>query len=105
MNSPAGIDVDSSGNLYVTDDGNSRIQKFTNNGDFVTMWGSKGSGNGQLDRPHDIAVDSSGNNVYVAEQGNFQIQKSTSDGKFVTKWGTEGSGDNQFQDPHSVAVY
>jgi DNA-binding beta-propeller fold protein YncE len=67
--------------------------------------GSKGSGNGQLDRPHDIAVDSSGNNVYVAEQGNFRIQKFTSDGKFVTKWGTEGSGDNQFQDPHSVVVY
>jgi DNA-binding beta-propeller fold protein YncE len=41
LNSPAGIDVDSSGNLYVTDDGNSRIEKFTNNGDFVTMWGLK----------------------------------------------------------------
>jgi DNA-binding beta-propeller fold protein YncE len=70
------------------------------------MWGSKGSKNGQLDRPHDIDIDSSGNNdVYVAEQGNFQIQKFTSNGKFITKWGTEGSDDNQFQDPHSVAVY
>ena len=106
LNSPAGIDVDSFGNLYVADDGNSRIQKFTNNGDFVTMWGSEGSKNGQLDRPHDIDIDSSGNNdVYVAEQGNFQIQKFTSDGKFIKKWGTEGSDDNQFQDPHSVVVY
>ncbi|HKG40530.1 MAG TPA: hypothetical protein VKA98_00150 [Nitrososphaeraceae archaeon] len=86
MNSPAGIDVDPSGNLYVADDGNNPIQKFTNNGDFVTMWGSKGSKNGQLDRPHDIAVDSSGNNVYVAEQDNFQIQKFAADGKFITKW-------------------
>ncbi|MCC2647621.1 MAG: pknD, partial [Nitrososphaeraceae archaeon] len=85
LNSPAGIDVDSSGNLYVADDGNSRIQKFTNNGDFITMWGSK--------------------DVYVAEQGNFRIQKFTADGKFITKWGTEGADDDQFQDPHSVIVH
>jgi DNA-binding beta-propeller fold protein YncE len=105
-NKITGYDVDSSGNLYVADDGNNRIQKFTNNGDFVTMWGSKGSKNGQLDRPHDIAVESSGDNdVYVAEQGNFRIQKFTADGKFIKKWGTEGIDDNQFQDPHSVVVY
>jgi DNA-binding beta-propeller fold protein YncE len=97
--------LDVSKEVFVVDYANIRIQKFTNNGDFITMWGSKGSKNGQLDRPHDIAIDSSGNNVYVAEQGNFQIQKFTADGKFITKWGTEGADDDQFQDPHSVAVY
>ncbi|HEU4444149.1 MAG TPA: SBBP repeat-containing protein, partial [Nitrososphaeraceae archaeon] len=90
-------------NVYVTDAGNNRIQKFDNNGKLIAAWGSKGSGEGQLDTPHDIAVDSSGN-VYVAEQGNFRIQKFDSKGNFIAAWGSEGTGDSQFSDPHSVSA-
>ena len=89
--------------MYVTDAGNNRIQIFDSNGNFITAWGSKGSGEGQLDTPHDIAVDPS-RNVYVAEQGNFRIQKFDSKGNFITTWGSEGTGDTQFSDPHSVAA-
>src|SRR5262245_30897493 len=45
---PAGIAVDGSGNVYVADTGNNRIQKFTNTGTFLTKWGSFGSGDGQF---------------------------------------------------------
>ena len=38
--SPHGIAIDSSGNVYVADYGNNRIQKFTSNGNFITKWGS-----------------------------------------------------------------
>jgi len=41
---------------------------------FVTKWGSYGSGNGQFYNPNGIAVDSSGN-VYVADSGYSRIQK------------------------------
>jgi hypothetical protein len=34
---------DSSGNVFVTDFSNDRIQKFTNTGKFIRMWGSEGS--------------------------------------------------------------
>ena len=37
---PSGIAVDSSDNVYVTDGGNNRIQKFDSNGKFITKWGS-----------------------------------------------------------------
>ena len=72
--SPGGISVDSSGNVYVADTYNNRIQKFDSNGTFITKWGSEGSENGQFDRPEGIAVDSSGK-VYVADYGNSRIQK------------------------------
>ncbi len=75
FNTPAGVAVDSSGNVYVADKGNHRIQKFDNNGNFITKWGSNGwTGNGQFQYPEDVAVDSS-LNVYVADTDNNRIQK------------------------------
>ena len=38
---PWGIAIDSSGNVFVADTANHRIQKFTNSGTFVTKWGSE----------------------------------------------------------------
>jgi DNA-binding beta-propeller fold protein YncE len=100
---PADVAVDSSGNVYVADAMNSRIQKFSSNGTFITKWGSFGSGNGQFDFPAGVAVDSSGN-VYVADTDNSRIQKFSSNGTFITKWGSSGSGNGQFFQPIGVAV-
>ena len=66
--------VDGSGEVYVADFGNNRIQKFTGSGTFVTKWGSYGSADGQFNAPHGVAVDGSGN-VYVADTYNYRIQK------------------------------
>ncbi len=41
FNEPSGIAVDRDGNVYVADRGNHRIQKFTNNGQFITKWEQK----------------------------------------------------------------
>jgi sugar lactone lactonase YvrE len=100
---PEGVAVDTSGNVYVADEGNHRIQKFTSDGTFLTKWGSNGSGNGQFSGPYGVAVDASGN-VYVADIYNYRIQKFTSYGTFLTKWGSLGSGDGQFANPMGVAV-
>ena len=40
FNSPLGIATDADGNVYVGDTGNTRIQKFDSNGNFITDWGS-----------------------------------------------------------------
>ncbi|MBA3977731.1 MAG: hypothetical protein H0X50_06020 [Nitrosopumilus sp.] len=42
---PNGIAIDSSDNVNVADSGNDRIQKFDNEGNFITKWGSKGTEN------------------------------------------------------------
>jgi hypothetical protein len=70
---PIGVAVDSSGNVYVSDWLNSRIQKFDSSGNFITKWGSQGKDNGQFYNPQGIAVDLSGN-VYVADTLNTRIQ-------------------------------
>ena len=83
--------VDGSGNVYVVDNGNHRIQKFTSSGTYLTQWGSYGSGDGQFNYPYGVAVDASGN-VYVADLYNHRIQVFTSSGTYLTQWGTQGSG-------------
>ena len=71
---PLGIGIDSSGNCFVVDSGNSRIQKFTPAGAFATKWGSSGTGDGQFKSPNGVAIDSSGY-VYVADEGGYRVQK------------------------------
>src|SRR5215207_3595069 len=98
-----GIALDSSGNVYTSDEENSRVQKFDSNGKFITMWGSEGSGKGQFSkRIEDINVDSSGN-VYVVDYGNNRIQKFDSNGKFITMWGSKGTDSGEFNRPWGIA--
>ena len=100
---PGGIAVDGSGNVYVADTGNHRIQKFTSNGGFIAAWGSKGSGNGQFKSPYGIAVDSTGN-VYVADYGNYRIQKFSPDSTFLGSIGGFSTNPSGLAAPVGVAV-
>jgi len=109
LNIPLCIAVDSSNNVYITDlAANSgwaypRIQKFSSDGTFISKLGSSGTGDGQLNSPNDIAVDSL-DNVYVADTNNNRIQKFDSNGNFITKWGSSGTGDEQFLNAYGIAV-
>jgi hypothetical protein len=89
--------------VYVTDAENFNVQKFTTDGEFVTKWGSEGTGNGQFGGLESVDIDSEGN-VYVADDGNDRIQKFTPDGEFILSWGERGSGPGQFNLPGGVAV-
>ena len=65
---PIGVAVSSSGNIYVADMGNDRIQYFSSTGSYIGRWGSDGTGNGNFRLVYGLAVDSSGN-VYTTERG------------------------------------
>jgi DNA-binding beta-propeller fold protein YncE len=103
FSNPSGIAIDSSGNVYVSDSNNDRVQKFDSNGFFIKKWGSSGSGDGQFSNPHGIAIDSSGN-VYVADSGNKRIQKFNSDGNIIITWGIAGKVSGQFLNPINIAA-
>jgi len=64
---------------------NSRVVKFDKSGKYISEWGSKGSGPGQLRGPHAIATDRS-RRVYVADRGNHRIQVFDENGKFLAQW-------------------
>jgi glucose/arabinose dehydrogenase/sugar lactone lactonase YvrE len=101
---PSGITVDaSSGNVFVADTANNRIQLFTSNGTFLTQWGEYGDEDGAFRSPEGIAVDQEGN-VYVADTENNRIQLFTSNGTFLTQWGEYGDEDGAFRSPEGIAV-
>ncbi|HST29827.1 MAG TPA: hypothetical protein VLK27_03190 [Chthoniobacterales bacterium] len=100
FNSPHGIAADSAGNIYVSDTGNGRIEKFSAAGAFVARIGSKGAGYGQFGDPNGIAVDRDGN-IYVAEALNHRIQKLTPEGSFIADW---KGPDPQFYGPRKIAL-
>lgn len=74
LRSPWGITVDGNGDVYVTDTGNHRVQKFDREGNFITQWGGFGNGDGQFNFPYGSAVDAKGS-VFVVDSGNTRVQQ------------------------------
>ncbi|ASJ70625.1 DUF4347 domain-containing protein [Granulosicoccus antarcticus] len=100
---PRGIEFDASGNLYVADRNNHRIQIFDSGGNHLLTFGSSGTADGQFNSPADVAIDSSGN-IFVVENNNDRIQKFDSAGNHLLTWGVTGAGDSQFENPSAIAV-
>ena len=84
---PHSLATDKFGNIYVTDTGNNRVEKFSSDGTFISKWGSKGMGNGQFIQLHYINVSPEGKFVYTVELGNHRVQKFTSNGNFCNNVG------------------
>jgi peptidylamidoglycolate lyase len=86
FNMPTDVAIAQDGSFYVSDGYiNSRISKFSQDGQYVTSWGTKGTDPGQFDVPHNIALDSQGR-VYVADRGNARIQVFDKTGQFIQEW-------------------
>jgi uncharacterized protein (TIGR03437 family) len=89
---PAGLAVDGSGNVFVTDYGNSTVRKITSSGMISTLagtgsWGFSGDGSAAnkaaLANPMSVAVDAAGN-VFIGDIGNNNIRRVGTDGNIRT---------------------
>jgi YD repeat-containing protein len=103
---PAATAVDASGNVWVTDRGNNKVEQWSSTGTWLHTYGKKGSGTGtpQFVSPEGIAVNQSTGNVYVADKGNNRIEELKSNGEYVRTFGKVGSELGQLTSPEGVAV-
>jgi len=118
---PVDIAVDSQDNIYVVDQGNNRIQEFTQHGDFICEWGKRGTNPGEFDSPSAmvIATDRRSNvYLYVVDTNNDRVQRfnpakfnpsynpdaDPNYSKWFTVFGSLGSGREKFQKPTDIAI-
>jgi len=71
---------------------------------FVKKWGSKGTGDGQFQRVHDLDFDPTEKTLYVVDRDGNRIQVFTKNGTFLFKWGSKGTDNGQFTIPYRVDV-
>jgi sugar lactone lactonase YvrE len=76
--------------------GKSEILKFSKDGTLIKRWGQKGTGPGEFDQPHALAMDSKGR-LFVGDRNNNRIQIFDQDGKFLEEW-------KQFSRPSGIYI-
>ena len=89
FNQPSDVVVAANGDIFVADghggESNARIVKFSKDGRFIKTWGRKGTGPGEFDVPHALALDSRGR-LFVGDRGNSRIQIFDQEGMFIAEW-------------------
>ncbi len=102
FNEPNAVLVAPNGDIFVSDGHepgpghNARVVKLDPNGKFIKQWGGHGTGPGQFEMPHALAMDSQGR-LFVGDRGNNRVQIFDQDGKFIASW-------NQFGRPSGVYI-
>jgi sugar lactone lactonase YvrE len=101
FNEPSDLTIAPNGDLYVADghiaaESNGRIVHLKKDGQFIEAWGTKGSGPGQFDNPHSIALDSKGR-IFVGDRNNNRVEILSPRGAFIAEW-------RQFGRPSGVRI-
>ncbi len=100
---PHEVSVAPDGSVYIADEKNHQIQKFSAEGEFIQKWGSKGTGKGQFTRPSEIAIAPDGS-VYVVDGTDGRIQQFNAQGDFIKIWKVLGASNSPRDYQYSLAI-
>lgn len=106
FNEPLDVATTNTGDLWVTDGANNRVQKFNSKGEYLTQFGATGTGSGQFTEPWGIDITSSGN-IWVADARYYRVEEFEPNGTFIRSAngeGSGGSGPSKFAGPRGVSV-
>ena len=79
------------------------VKKYSLQGDYLSKFGSCGSGDGQFNRPQGLCFNSKGL-LYVVDTDNCRVQVFRENNVFLFKFGSKGHNPGQFQNPRYIAV-
>ncbi len=104
---PHGVRVDRQDNVWITDNGDHQVMKFTPEGRLLLTLGVKGKAGTDdktFNRPTDVGF-APGGEFYVSDgYGNSRVVKLSAEGKYLLEWGRRGSAPGEFNLPHVVQV-
>ena len=107
---PNAVLVAPNGDIYVSEghasgaNSNARILKFSKDGKLIRSFGKKGTGPGEFDQPHALAMDSKGR-LFVGDRANNRIQIFDQDFKFIAEWKQFGRPSGLFIDKKTDTLY
>lgn len=105
FNQPTDVIFAPNGDFFVSDGYvNSRVVKYNKDGDYLMQWGKKGTGDGEFNLVHDVALDSHGL-LYVADRTNARVQIFDQNGRFKSKWTDIGAPWGLYFVPRENAMY
>ena len=89
--------------IAVTDHGSNQVKKYSLRGEFLSVIGCQGKGNGQFYKPRGLAFNEN-KLLYVVDRGNRRIQVFQQDDEFAFSFGNEESGPVKLQWPIVIAI-
>jgi DNA-binding beta-propeller fold protein YncE len=101
--SPTNVAVDDENNIYVSDTGGYRVQKYAPDGTYLLTIGSHGDRPGQFARNKGIAVDRNGV-LYVVDAASQTVQMFDAEGRLLLWFGEPGASPFPLVLPAAVAI-
>ena len=98
---PTSVVLDGDENLYLADEYFNKVTKYDREGNPITEWGTKGSGDGQFNQPSGLLIQDQ--LIYLVDSRNNRIQMYSLDGEFQGQWGSGGDGEGEFNLPWGVS--
>jgi len=102
LNNPVGVAVGHNV-IAVSEFSDHVVKKFILQGDYLSKFGSYGSGDGQFRNPRGLTFNSKGL-LYVVDRSNYRVQVFDNRNKFLFKFSSKGSNPRQFQCPSYIAL-